>query len=42
LFLNEVIFKLAEAKPGFTQVQKNFLGRCITEAANTLQPTPIY
>jgi len=42
LFLNEVIFKMAEAKPGFTQVQQNFLGRCITEAANTLQPTPIY
>ena len=42
LFLNEVVFKLAEAKPGFTQVQQNFLGRCITEAANTLQPTPIY
>src|SRR6476660_3753519 len=42
LFLKEVIFKLAEAKPGFTQVQQNFIGRCITEAANTLQPTPIY
>jgi hypothetical protein len=42
LFLNEVIFKMTEAKPGFTQVQQNFLGRCITEAANTLQPTPIY
>jgi hypothetical protein len=42
LFLNEVIFKMAEAKPGFTEVQQNHLGRCITEAANTLQPTPIY
>jgi hypothetical protein len=42
LFLNEVIFKMAEAKPGFTEVQQNFLGRCITEATNTLQPTPIY
>ena len=42
LFLNQVIFKMAEAKPGFTQVQQNFLGRCITEATNTLQPTPIY
>jgi hypothetical protein len=42
LFLNEVVFKIAEAKPGFTQVQQNFLGRCITEAANTLEPTPIY
>jgi hypothetical protein len=42
LFLNVVIFKMTEAKPGFTQVQQNHLGRCITEAANTLEPTPIY
>jgi hypothetical protein len=42
LFMNEVIFNLEEAKPGFTEVQQNFLGRCITEAANTLEATPIY
>lgn len=42
LFLNEVIFKMAAARPGFTQLQQNFLGRCITEAVNTLSPTPNY
>jgi hypothetical protein len=42
LFLNEVIFKMAAARPGFTQLQQNFLGRCITEAVDTLGPTPIY
>lgn len=42
LFLNDVILKLAAARPGFTQLQQNFLGRCITEAVNTLNPTPLY
>jgi hypothetical protein len=42
LFLNDVILKLAAARPGFTQLQQNFLGRCITEAVNTLSPTPNY
>ena len=42
LFLNDVIFNMAAARPGFTQIQQNFLGRCITEAVNTLSPTPNY
>jgi hypothetical protein len=42
LFLNRVILNMAAAKPGFTQIQQNFLGRCITEAVNTLNPTPLY
>ena len=42
LFLNDVILKMAAARPGFTQIQQNFLGRCITETVNTLSPTPIY
>ena len=42
LFLNDVILKMAEARPGFTQIQQNFLGRCITEAVNTLSPTSNY
>ena len=42
LFLNEAILKMADARPGFTQLQQNFLGRCITEAVNTLSPTPNY
>ena len=42
LFLNDVILKMAAARPGFTQIQQNFLGRCITEAVNTLYPTPNY
>jgi hypothetical protein len=42
LFLNDVILKMAAARPGFTQIQQNFLGRCITEAVNTLSPTPNY
>ena len=42
LFLNEVILKTAAARPGFTQIQQNFLGRCITEAVNTLSPTSNY
>jgi hypothetical protein len=42
LFLNDVILNMAAARPGFTQIQQNFLGRCITEAVNTLSPTPNY
>ena len=42
LFLNEFILKMAAARPGFTQIQQNFLGRCITEAVDTLGPTPLY
>lgn len=42
LFLNDVVLKMAAARPGFTQLQQNFLGRCITEAVNTLSPTPNY
>jgi hypothetical protein len=42
LFLNEVILKMAAARPGFTQIQQNFLGRCITEAVDTLGPTALY
>ncbi len=42
LFLNEVILKTAAARPGFTQIQQNFLGRCITEAVDTLGPTALY
>jgi|ERR1051325_2711145 hypothetical protein len=42
LFLNEVVLKMAAARPGFTQIQQNFLGRCITEAVGTLGPTPLY
>jgi hypothetical protein len=42
LFLNEVIFKMAAARPGFTQLQQNFLGRCITEAVGTIGPSPSY
>ena len=42
LFLNDVILKLAAARPGFTQLQQNFLGRCITEAVDTLGPTALY
>lgn len=42
LFLTRVILNMADAKPGFTQIQQNFLGRCITEAVNTLNPTPLY
>lgn len=42
LFMDRVILNMAAAKPGFTQIQQNFLGRCITEAVNTLNPTPLY
>src|ERR1051326_6997891 len=42
LFLNDVILKLAAARPGFTQLQDIFLDKCITEAVNTLSPTPNY
>ncbi|MGN6633318.1 MAG: hypothetical protein ACTHKP_13955 [Nitrososphaeraceae archaeon] len=42
LFLTRVILNMAAAKPGFTQIQQNFLGRCITESVNTLNPTPLY
>ena len=42
LFLNEVVLKMAAARPGFTEIQQNFLGRCITEAVGTLGPTPLY
>jgi len=42
LFLNEVIFKMAAARPGLTQMQQNFLGRCITEAVGTIGPSPSY
>ena len=42
LFLNRVILNMAAARPGFTQIQQNFLGRCITEAVNSLNPTPLY
>ena len=42
LFMDRVLLNMAAAKPGFTQIQQNFLGRCITEAVNTLNPTPLY
>ena len=42
LFLNDVILKMAAARPGFTQIQQNFLGRCITEAVGTIGPSPLY
>ena len=42
LFLNEVVLKMAATRPGFTQIQQNFLGRCITEAVDTLGPTALY
>ena len=42
LFLTRVIINMAAAKPGFTQIQQNFLGRCITEAVDTLGPTALY
>ena len=42
LFLNEVIFKMAAARPGLTQIQQNFRGRCITEAVGTIGPSPLY
>jgi len=42
LFMDRVLLNMAAAKPGFTQIQQLFLGRCITEAVNTLNPTPLY
>ena len=42
LFMDRVVLDMAAAKPGFTQIEQLFLGRCITEAVNTLNPTPLY
>ena len=42
LFLTEVNHNLEAARPGFTQIQQNFLGRCITEAVGTIGPSPLY
>jgi hypothetical protein len=33
---------LAAAQPGFTQLQQNALGRCITNEVNSLGPTPMF
>ncbi len=42
LFTTEVIHNLADARPGFTQIQQVALGRCINDEVNTLGPTPVY
>ena len=42
LFLTEVNHNLGDARPGFTQLQQNALGRCISDEVNTLGPTPVY
>jgi hypothetical protein len=40
--LTEVNSLLAAAQPGFTQTQQEALSRCITNATNSLGPTPNY
>ena len=40
--LTEVNSLLAAAQPGFTQTQQQALSRCITNATNSLGPTPNY
>jgi hypothetical protein len=42
LFLIEVNHNMEDARPGFTQVQQTALTRCISDAVNTLGPTPVY
>ena len=42
LVLTEVNSLLAAAQPGFTQMQQDSLSRCITNATNSLGPTPNY
>jgi hypothetical protein len=42
LVLTEVNSLLAAAQPGFTQIQQDSLSRCITNATNSLGPTPNY
>jgi hypothetical protein len=42
LFLTEVTHNLADARPGFTQIQQIALSRCISDEVNTLGPTPVY
>jgi hypothetical protein len=42
LFLTVVTHNLAAARPGFTQTQQIALSRCISDAVNTLGPTPTY
>jgi hypothetical protein len=33
---------LAAARPGFTEIEQIALSRCISDAVNTLDPTPSY
>ena len=40
--LTEVNSLLAASQPGFTQIQQDALSRCITNATNSLGPTPNY
>ncbi|HYY67640.1 MAG TPA: hypothetical protein VE572_04770 [Nitrososphaeraceae archaeon] len=42
LFLTVVDDNLAGARPGFTEIQQIALSRCISDAVNTLGPTPSY
>ena len=42
IVLTEVNSLLAAAQPGFTQIQQDALSRCITNATNSLGPTPNY
>ena len=42
MVLTEVNSLLAASQPGFTQIQQDALSRCITNATNSLGPTPNY
>lgn len=42
LFLTVVDHNLAAARPGFTEIEQIALSRCISDAVNTLDPTPSY
>jgi hypothetical protein len=42
LVLTEVNSLLAASQPGFTQIQQDALSTCITNATNSLGPTPNY
>ena len=42
LVLTEVNSLLAASQPGFTQIQQDALNTCITNATNSLGPTPNY
>lgn len=42
LVLTEVNSLLAASQPGFTQIQQNALSKCISNATDSLGPTPNY